>query len=52
MRNRFQLPRHVGSRTLSSESFTSVYGEWGLLRQELTMAADNPHTARQNTFLL
>ena len=38
MCDRFQLPRHVGSHTLSSEGFISLSGEWGLLCQELTMA--------------
>ena len=49
--DRFQLTRHVGSRTPSSEGFISLSGEWGLLCQELTMAEGDPHTKRHNNFL-
>ena len=48
MRGRFfELLRHVGSRTPSSEGFISVSGERGLLCQELTMVEDNPRTTKQ-----
>ena len=50
--NRFQLPRHVGSRTLSSEGFISLSGEWGLLYQEVTMVEDNLHITRHSNFLV
>ena len=52
MCDHFQLPRHVGSHSLSLEDFIFVSREWGLLCQERILAEETPHTTRHNNCLM